>query len=189
VCDADLEAGLVDVRRSPRERGTVELLVRRPAPGEREVLAVATLDPVDGLLGDGWSVRPCRLSDDGGPHPQMQLTLMNARVAALVAGPVDRWPLAGDQMFVDFDLSVDALPLGARLAVGTAVVEVTAPPHRGCAKFAARFGPAALRFVNSPVGADLRLRGVNTRVVEGGEVRPGDRVERVAASRGPKATG
>jgi hypothetical protein len=187
VCDADLEAGLVDVRRSPRERGTVELLVRRPAPGEREVLAVATLDPVDGLLGDGWSVRPCRLSDDGGPHPQMQLTLMNARVAALVAGPVDRWPLAGDQMFVDFDLSVDALPLGARLAVGTAVVEVTAPPHRGCAKFAARFGPAALRFVNSPVGAALRLRGVNTRVVEGGVVRPGDRVERVAAS-GPTPT-
>ena len=175
----ELGAGLDEIRRSPAEEGTVELIVRRPAENEREVLEEGTLDLAEGLVGDMWRVRGSRSTPDGSPNPLAQLTLQNARLAALVAGERERWPLAGDQLYVDLDLGVDNLPPGTRLAVGSAVIEITAPPHTGCAKFSARFGSDALRFVNSQAGRELRLRGVNARVVEGGVVRPGDAVRKI----------
>ena len=178
--EAELTAGLDRVRRSPAEGGPVELIVRRPAPGEREVLAEATLDPDHGLIGDGWRVRASSRTPDRAPDPDRQLTLMNARVAGLVATDPSRWPLAGDQLYVDLDLSLDNLPAGTRLALGSAVIQVTDPPHRGCPKFSARFGVDAFRFVNSPLGRALRLRGLNARVVVGGTVRVGDQVARAA---------
>jgi hypothetical protein len=178
--DADLTAGLAAVRQSPTEVGRVELIARRPREAERELLADATLDTTTGLVGDSWSVRGSRQTEDGSPHPEMQLTVMNARVAALVARRHDRWALAGDQLYVDFDLSEANLPAGTRLTVGTAVLEVTAEPHAGCQKFNERFGRAALRFVNSPEGRALRLRGVNTKVVASGQVRVGDTIRKLA---------
>src|SRR5262245_27596960 len=135
----ELEAGLALVQRSPNKLGSVELVVRRPAVEEREVLDVGQLDLDEGLIGDSWRLRPSSMTDDGGPHPGMQLNVMNARMASLAAGCDDRRALAGDQLFIDLDLSRTNLPAGTRLAVGTAVIEVTAVPHRGCAKFAARF--------------------------------------------------
>ena len=171
-----LERGLAEIRRSPTGAGTVELIVRRPAEDRREVIAEAELDPVEGLVGDGWRARGSSATDDGSPHPDMQLTLMNARVAALVTQAPDGWPLAGDQLYVDLDLSVANLPPGTRLHVGAAVIEVTAEPHRGCGKFARRFGVDALRFVNSATGRELNLRGINTRIVSGGTVRAGDAI-------------
>lgn len=178
---SDFEAGLDDIRRSPRDRGVLELVVRRPAVDEREVLAEGVLDPGVGLVGDTWKERPSTRTDDGTAHPDMQLNVMNARAAALIAGPRERWPLAGDQLYVDLDISEDSLPAGTRLAIGTATIEITDQPHRGCAKFSARFGPDALRLVNSPVGRDLRLRGLNAKVVVGGVVHPGDEIRRVPA--------
>jgi hypothetical protein len=147
--------------------------VRRPAEGQREVLTEAHLDTVGGLLGDRWL----------GPDAALdrQITVMNVRVVALLGGPRERWPLAGDQLYVDLDLSVDNLPPGTRLEIGSAVLEVTAEPHRGCKKFAARFGLDALRFVNNTTAYALRLRGANTRVVHGGVVRSGDAVRKLAA--------
>jgi len=177
--DAQLEAGLDEIRHAPSDLGTVELIVARPALGERTVLEVARLDLAVGMVGDTWSERPSRESDDGRPHPAMQLTLMGSRVIALVAGHPERWPLAGDQLFVDLDLSEANLPAGTRLAVGTAIVELSAIPHTGCAKFTERFGLAALRFVNSPTGRPLRLRGANARIVEPGTVRRGDTVRKL----------
>ncbi|MDQ1440273.1 MAG: hypothetical protein QOG97_501 [Acidimicrobiaceae bacterium] len=185
VSIASLEAGLPEVLSSPRDAGRVELIVRRPAYGERDVVSEAQLDPVVGLVGDTWPVRPSRQRPDGSPHPDKQVTLMNARVAALVAGPppppgqIDRRGLAGDQLYVDLDLSVANLPPGTRLRLGSAVIEVTDQLHLGCAKFSARFGSDAFRFVNSATGRALRLRGVNTRVVEGGVVRLGDLTTKV----------
>ncbi|HYC22194.1 MAG TPA: MOSC domain-containing protein, partial [Candidatus Bathyarchaeia archaeon] len=176
LSEAALKARLEEIRRAPGERGRVELVVRRPREREREILAQGVLDPVEGLLGDTWRVRGSRQTADGSAHPGMQLTVMSSRAAALVAGPVERWPLAGDQLYVDFDLSEATLPPGAQLGVGEAIVEITAQPHLGCAKFAERFGPDALRLVNSTVGRELRLRGVNTRILVGGVVRPGDAV-------------
>ncbi|HEY3733060.1 MAG TPA: MOSC domain-containing protein [Streptosporangiaceae bacterium] len=178
---AELEAGVGAVRRSPSELGTVELIVRRPAVGEREVLAEATLAAQAGLIGDTWPVRASSRTADRSPHPDMQLTVMNSRAALLVAGDPARRMLAGDQLYVDLDLSPVNLPGGTRLAVGSAVIEVTDQPHLGCAKFGARFGQDAWRFVNSGAGRALRLRGLNARVVTTGTVRTGDVIRKLPA--------
>jgi hypothetical protein len=175
---ATLEAGLPEVRRSPKDAGVVELVVRRPAENVREILEQAELDVGVGLVGDNWGTRGSKATEDGSAHPDLQLTVMNARSAALVAGARERWSLAGDQLYVDFGLGYGDLPPGTRLAVGSAVIEITAEPHRGCGKFAARFGVDALKFVNSAVGRELNLRGVNARIVEGGVVRAGDSIRR-----------
>jgi hypothetical protein len=177
---AALEAGVADVRLAPDDDGRVELIVARPEVEAREVLTEARLDDHEGLVGDNWRPRGNPRREDGSADPEAQVTLMNARAAALVAGDRARWPLAGDQLYVDFDLGVENLPPGSRLAIGEAVVEVSAKPHTGCAKFQARFGKDALRFVNSPVGRELNLRGINTKVVSGGVVRTGDPVRKVA---------
>jgi MOSC domain-containing protein YiiM len=173
----ELQAGLVQIQGAPKERGTLEMIVRRPAEDAREVLEAGELSLDDGLVGDHWKARGSRSTPDGSANPECQLTLMNARVVDLLAsGDRAAWPQAGDQLYVDLDLSVENLRPGTRLAVGGAVVEVTEPPHTGCAKFSARFGSEALRFVNSPEGRALRLRGMNARVVQPGLVRRGDAV-------------
>jgi hypothetical protein len=173
-----LEAGLDEIRRAPADGGRVELVVRRPAENEREVVAEGVLDCEQGLIGDTWRERGSGRTPDGSAHPDMQLNVMNARVSALVGGQPERRQLAGDQLHVDLDLSVANLPAGTRLHLGSAVIEVTDEPHLGCHKFAARFGPDALRFVNSPLGRALRLRGLNAKVVVGGIVRPGDGIRK-----------
>ena len=173
------EAGIDTIRDAPASAGTVELIVRRPAVGAREVLDEAELDLEEGLVGDNWLARGTRSRPDKSADPKAQLTVMSTRVAALVAGPREQWSLAGDQLYVDFDLGRENLPAGTRLAVGSAVIEVTDEPHTGCAKFSARFGSAALRFINSPVGRELNMRGINARVVEPGRVRCGDAIRKL----------
>ena len=175
----ELAAALDEIRSSPASAGTVELIVRRPAEDEREVLDEGMLDLDEGLVGDAWRRRGSSRSPDGSANPDAQLTLMNARAAAVITGSPERWPLAGDQLYVDLDLSIENLPAGTRLAVGDAVVEVTAVPHTGCAKFSARFGTEALKYVNKSPGRELRLRGVNTRVVTPGAVRAGDTISKL----------
>jgi hypothetical protein len=177
VSAADLEAGLAEVLLAPAIEGTVELIVRRPSEGEREVLEEAVLDLEEGLVGDRWwtSARGAGANVD----TSNQLTLMSARVIALLAPDRERWRLAGDQLYVDLDLRWENLPPGTRLAVGSAVIEVTDEPHTGCAKFSGRFGSDAIRFVNSRAGRDLRLRGLNARVVEPGHVRPGATIRKL----------
>ena len=170
-----LQAGLDDIRRAPADAGEVKLIVRRPRVGHREVLDEGVLDIADGLAGDTWRFRPSsRMPDKKSPHPDMQINIMNARAIALIAQHPQRWALAGDQFFLDLDLSGANLPPGMRLQLGTAVVEVTAQPHTGCGKFVERFGLDAMKFVNSPVGRELNLRGINARVVQNGTVRRGD---------------
>jgi MOSC domain-containing protein YiiM len=185
----ELEKGLDEVRRSPKDGGRVELIVRRPDEDEREELAEASLSCETGLVGDTWSTRWSRRTG-APPEPERQLTLMNVRAAALVAGGAERRALAGDQLYVDLDLSYSNLPPGSRLEIGSAVVEITEPPHTGCAKFASRFGTEALKFVNSPVGRDLNLRGVNAKVSQAGVVRVGDviRAVRTGADEGDTLT-
>jgi hypothetical protein len=175
----ELEAGLEEILRSPKDMGVVELIVRRPTVDEREVLELAELNLAEGLAGDSWKLRGSSRTPDNSPHPLMQLNIMNSRVIALVAQDKERWPLAGDQLFLDLDLSEENLPAGARLSLGDAVIEVTPPPHTGCQKFVARFGLDAMKFVNSPVGRKLHLRGINARVVQPGQIRVRDVVRKI----------
>ncbi len=176
---AELEANLDHIRQAPRDTGTLALIVRRPAVEEREVLATGVLDVSEGLVGDNWRTRGSSRTADGSAHPEMQLNIINARLVALIAPDAARRPLAGDQLHVDLDLSAENLPPGTRLAIGSAIVEVTAQPHTGCNKFKARFGADALKFVNSPVGKELHLRGINARVVQGGQIAVGDAVRKL----------
>jgi hypothetical protein len=167
---AQLEAGLETIRQAPKDVGVVKLISRRPNTDEREVLAEAQLDPAHGLVGDNWKARGSRSTPDGSANPEMQLNVMNARVIELLASDKSRWALAGDQLYVDFDLSEANIPPGT---------EITAPPHLGCKKFSARFGADAMKFVNSDEGKQLHLRGVNAKVVAAGPVKNGDKVVRL----------
>lgn len=176
----ELEAALDHIRASPPDDGMLEMIVSRPAINAREVLDEGALDTVVGLIGDTWGKRRSSRTKDGSPHPEMQLTLMNSRVVDLVSGDRAQWPLAGDQLFVDLDLSVHNLPPGTQLSVGEAIIEVSTLPHTGCDKFVGRFGLEAMKFVNSALGRQLNLRGIHARVIRGGRVRVGDRLRRVA---------
>ena len=169
-----LEAGLEHIRQSPADGGSLLMIVRRPGTDEREVVEEAALDVDVGLVGDNWKARGSPRTPDGKANPEAQITMMNSRLLALLAQSEERWPLAGDQLVIDMDLSVDNLPAGTRLSIGSAVVEISAKPHTGCEKFEDRFGREALRFISTPLGRSLRLRGVNTRVVRSGTIRVGD---------------
>lgn len=174
----ELEQGLDEIRHSPCDAGALQMIVRRPATGEREILEQVELNLEEGIAG-GSSRTP-----DGSAHPDMQLTLMNSRVIALVAQGQARWHLAGDQLFVDLDLSADNLPAGTLLEIGSAVIQVTAQPHTGCQKFVERFGLDALKFVSTPVGKEMRLRGMNGKIVKAGVIRVGDVVKKINGERG-----
>jgi MOSC domain-containing protein YiiM len=170
----ELWADLDHVRAAPRDEGTLELIATRPAVGEREVVDEAELDAAHGVIGDSWSRRGKR------PNPKAQVAIMSARAAAVIAGERERWALAGDQLYVDLDISAANVPPGTRLAIGTAILEVSDLPHLGCGKFTARYGADARDLVNSEEGVALNLRGINTRIVQSGTVRRGDAVRKLA---------
>jgi hypothetical protein len=175
----ELEAGLGEILRSPSDRGVLAAVVIRPETNARVSLRQCELSAEGGVHGDNWG-KGCWMSlPDGRPPPDVQVTIMNARTIALIAQQEARWPLAGDNLYVDLDLSETNLPPGTRLAVGSAALEITAIPHNGCKKFAERFGIEATRFVNSKEGKRLHLRGIYARIVEPGRVTVGDLVTKV----------
>lgn len=174
---AELADGLDHIRASPADVGTLELIVARPSPGARIALSSGELDIEVGLVGDDWLVRGSRHTDDGTAELSKQVMVVSSRLVHLAAGgDPERGLLIGDQLHVDLDLSLANLPAGSRLTVGGATVEVTTDPHTGCAKFTQRFGLDAMRFVNSPVGKELRLRGLSARVITPGPIHTGDTI-------------
>jgi hypothetical protein len=175
----ELEAALEHLRQAPKDEGVVELIVCRPDIDRREVLDEAELDVEKGLIGDNWLVRGSRKTPDGSAHPEMQINIMNSRVTALVAQEKERWPLAGDQLYIDMDLGCENLPPGSHLEIGSVVLEVSPLPHTGCKKFVARFGAEAMEFVNSPLGKQLCLRGINAKVIQSGTVKVGQTARKI----------
>ena len=175
----ELEAGMDYIRQSPKDNGILKMIVRRPVEDEREVIERGELDLSEGLVGDNWKPRGSKHSEDGSANPEAQITVMNARTIELLAQEEERWPLAGDQLYIDMELSDDNVPPGTRLAIGSAIIEVSAVPHTGCKKFSARFGVEAMKFVNSPEGKRLHLRGINTKIVQPGVLRVGDIVKKI----------
>ena len=175
----DFSPALPDIAAAPRDAGRLDGIVRRPAVDERELLETAELDTTVGLIGDTWIQRGSKATADGSADPEAQLTIINTRVLRALEPDEARWPLAGDQLYADVDLSVDALPAGSRLAIGETVIEISEKPHTGCAKFAARFGTDALAFISTPTGKAHRMRGVNAKVVRGGRITVGDTIHRL----------
>lgn len=175
-----LEAGLDHIKASPADIGTLAMIVRRPATDAREVLHHGVLCIENGLEGDNWLARGSSRTEDRAAHPDTQINITNVRCVELVAGPRERWPLAGDQLYVDLDLSEANLPPGSRLQIGETELEITDQPHLGCKKFSARFGPDAMQFVNSELGQALHLRGLNARVIKGGTINTGDSVVKIS---------
>ncbi len=174
----ELESGLDEIRKSPKDNGVLNLIVRRSGIDQRETLEEGTLDLAQGLVGDNWYARGSGSTPDGSADPEMQLNIMNSRAVALVAQQPARWSLAGDQLYIDMDLSTENIPPGTQLSLGSAIIEVTPPPHTGCKKFVARFGLDAMKFVNSGMGKQLNLRGINAKIVQSGSIRVGDRAEK-----------
>jgi hypothetical protein len=174
-----IQDALNELGASPQDNGTVEMIVRRPNHGEREILDEAKFSTETGLDGDNWLTRGSKNTEDGSAHPGMQIAIMNSRVIQAISQDKSRWSLAGDQLFLDLDLSAENLPVGQQIAIGSVILEVSEMPHNGCAKFTERFGSEATRFVNSKEGRANRRRGVNVRVVQGGILRIGDTVTKV----------
>lgn len=170
---------LTELGASPQDKGVVAMIVRRPDMGEREVLERAELDLVQGLVGDNWLTRGSSRTEDGKANPGAQITIMNSRTVEALTTERLRWPLAGDQLFLDLDLSEDNLPTGQRIAIGTAVLEISEVPHTGCGKFTERFGSDATKLVNSREGRANRRRGLNARVVQPGTICLGDVVTKI----------
>ena len=176
----ELEAGLPGILESPQDNGTLECIVIRPAPGERESLKISEISLAGGVHGDHWA-NGCWMTTEGGkPHPDVQICIMNARCIALIAGDKDHWPPAGDNLFVDLDLRPESLPSGIRLCIGSAMIEITDTPHNACASFVERYGKAAAVFVNGAKGKAMRLRGIYGRVVQDGQISVGDRIRKVS---------
>jgi hypothetical protein len=180
---AEIERAAAALGSSPTEYGVIEMIICRPARYERRVLDEGILEVAHGLLGDNWEVRGSTNTPDGRADPLRQVTVMNSRALASVAGERDRWELAGDQLIVDLDLSMVNLPAGTQLQIGEAVAEVTEPPHTGCAKFAGRYGVDALAWVSDRAGRQQRRRGMHVQVLRSGTVRPGDSIRKLPEDR------
>lgn len=167
----EIESKLGYVIESPKDKGVLNLIVRRPLENEREVLETGELDVEKGLIGDNWQ------TDNS--NPEAQIAIMNSRIIDLLAQDKERWKLAGDQLYIDFNLTDENLPAGTRLGIGSAILEITPKPHNGCRKFVERFGLDAMKFVNSAVGKHYHLRGIYAKVVQSGTIRQGDTVRKL----------
>ena len=176
---AELKDGLAEILKSPKDDGTIKGIVVRPERGERLDVTSRAISLEGGIEGDHWAKGCWKTTDDGRPDPDVQICIMNARCIALIAMDRSNWPPAGDNLFVDLDVSPENLPAGQRLALGSAIIEITDIPHLGCDKFVERYGRDACAFVNSRDGKRLRLRGVYARVVQDGLITVGDRITKV----------
>lgn len=176
----ELELGIDEIKESPKDNGLIEMIVRRPETETREIINSCEISLVNGLEGDNWKARGSSSTPDNSADPEAQITLMNSRVIQLLSGDKENWQWAGDQFFVDMDLGIENLPPHSRIQIGSVILEISATPHTGCKKFSGRFGVEALAFISTPLGKSLRMRGVNAKVIQAGQIKVGDVIRKVS---------
>ncbi|MEM7334639.1 MAG: MOSC domain-containing protein [Chloroflexota bacterium] len=174
-----LNEGIPVILESPKNNGRIDLITIRPATNERVLKDEVEISIENGVEGDNWKTRGSNSMPDKSSNPEAKITIMNSRVIKHITQSDSGWEWAGDQFFVEMDLSEENLPAGQQLQLGTAVLEVSAVPHTGCAKFVARFGKDAHKFVNNQYGRSQRFRGVNLKVIKGGTVKVGDTAQKI----------
>ena len=182
LAHARLEAGLPHILGAPKDQGLLRGIVVRPAKGERREPETCLLSLAGGAEGDHWAKGCWKTTPEGKPDPDVQICIMPARAIELIAGERANWAPAGDNLFIDMDLTPDNLPPGSRIGLGAAELEITAVPHNGCDSFIARYGRDACVFVNTGEGKRNRLRGIYARVVRDGVVSAGDSVRKLGGS-------
>ncbi len=175
----ELAAGLPEILKSPKDRGPIESITVRPASEQRRTVNSVAISLAGGVEGDHWAQGCWKSTDAGKPHPDVQICMMNSRCIDLIAGDKDNWAPAGDNLFIDMDLTPENLPPGTRIAMGTAILEITDTAHKGCAKFIERYGRDACVFVNVGDGDRYKLRGIYGRVVQDGVLSVGDLATKV----------
>lgn len=178
---ADLKAALPHILAAPKDGGDLRMIVVRPASGQRETPATARLTGAGGVEGDHWSKGCWRTTEAGDPHPDVQICMMSSRTIEAIAGDPENWAPAGDNLFLDLDLTPDNLATGDRLEIGTTLLEITAEPHHGCQSFIDRYGRDACLFVNLGDGKRYALRGRYARVLRDGDITVGDTVTVIRA--------
>ncbi len=175
----ELKAGLPDIVASPADNGSLAAIVVRPDYGMRLDVQSRKISLAGGVEGDRWATACWRTLPDGSSNPDVQVCIMNSRCISLIAGEREAWPMAGDNLFIDMDLSPGNIAPGQKLAVGETIIEITDIPHTGCQKFIDRYGRHACVFVNTGEGKKLKLRGIYAQVVKDGTVNVGDRVTKI----------
>jgi len=176
---SELELGIDEIKSSPKDSGVLEMIVRRPETETREIINSVEINLENGLAGDNWKARGSTHTSDHSADPETQITLMNTRVIQLLSGDKENWGWAGDQLFVDMDLSMDNLPPHSQIQIGSVILEISAKPHTGCKKFSGRYGIEALEFISTPLGKSLRMRGVNAKVIQSGDIQVGDVIKKL----------
>jgi hypothetical protein len=172
----ELQSHLDSIKQSPQDDGILKAIVIRPVSNERVGMESSVVTPDGGVHGDRWAKQAWLNLPEEELEPKAQITVMNSRAAEVIARNRARWPLAGDNLYVDLDLSEDNLQAGQQLSIGSAVFEITPQPHNGCGKFEQRFGAEALKWVNSEEGKHHHLRGIYIKVVKAGVINVDDTI-------------
>jgi MOSC domain-containing protein YiiM len=150
-------------------------LINRPSEGIHIETNELHLDTERGIVGDRWRDSAWLRRPDGSPDPRVQVSLTNLAVMQCFADETGRSPFdCGDNLYTHLSLTETNLPVGQRLRIGAAVLEVSDVENDACGKFAQRFGASAFQYIRAPQNRHLRLRGIFCRILRGGVIRVGE---------------
>lgn len=173
---AELDAQLPHVLNAPKTGSRVAMLCTRPARNERVFPDAIVLTRARGIDGDREMAQPWLRLDNGDPDPRIQVSIIPQRVLDLVWRDRENITHPGDNIVADIDVSLDNMPVGTILTIGTAALRVSDEWNDGCAKWNKRMGRAAYEWTTQPDHEPLRLRGIYCEIITDGVIKLGDTI-------------
>jgi hypothetical protein len=164
---------------APKDGAAISMLCLRPERNKRRVVDEITLTRENGIPGERWKDQPWLRTEDGAPHPGIQVSILQQRVLDLVWRDRENTVHPGDTFIADMDLSEANLPVGQVLEIGEAVLKVSEVFNDGCVKWKARYGREAKDWITMPGHPELRLRGVLCSIERDGIIREGDILRKI----------